>query len=274
MGQLPGFVIIGAQKAATTTLWHQLGTHPEIGMSQLKETNFFVEELGWSRGLDWYRGLFPSARVTGEASPNYTMYPSLAGVPQRMAGVVPDAKLIYLVRHPIDRMVSSYVHGLARGFETRRIEDALTVDSQYLRTSCYASQIDRYREHFPPEHLLVLTTEELNESPQRSIDRIMDLLGLDSGWLPDHRQVRLNETVGKRAPRYLWRRFGDYVIRNDIQVKVPSWLMNSPITNRRITQEETTIPLALRRNLIEALRPDLNRLRSMVGSEFDAWGLL
>src|SRR5947208_13622101 len=98
-GALPNLVVIGAQKCGTSGLHYYLSLHPEISMSKPKELNFFIAERNYPRGLDWYRAHFdPTAKVRGESSPNYTAYPLHVGVPERMHSIVPDAKLLYLVR--------------------------------------------------------------------------------------------------------------------------------------------------------------------------------
>jgi hypothetical protein len=106
-GALPNLIVVGAQKCGTSGLHFYLGHHPEIAMSSPKELNFFVVERNWSRGLDWYRGHFdPEAAVRGESSPNYTTYPHHLGIPERMHEAVPGAKLIFLVRDPLERFLA------------------------------------------------------------------------------------------------------------------------------------------------------------------------
>ena len=84
-------------------------------MSKPKELNFFIEERNWTRGDDWYRATStPAARVRGESSPNYTAYPQHLGVPERMHSVIPDAKLIYVVRDPLERIAAHWVHNYAK----------------------------------------------------------------------------------------------------------------------------------------------------------------
>ena len=121
--RLPDFVVIGAPKSGTTSLWSYLRAHPQIYMTPEKEPEFFNDEEHWSRGVSWYERLFADAGdalVVGEASVRYAAYrPASASVPQRMAGVIPDAKLVYVVRHPVHRMVSTWWHNRAYLREAR-----------------------------------------------------------------------------------------------------------------------------------------------------------
>ena len=103
----PDFIIIGAMRAGTTALADLLSRHPEIGMSRLKETDYFIAEKNFSRGPVWYQSLFPMDRpIRGEASPNYAKSDVFAGVPQRIHAARPDVRLIYIVRDPVERFWS------------------------------------------------------------------------------------------------------------------------------------------------------------------------
>ena len=100
----PNLIIIGAAKAGTTSLHYYLGLHPEISMSQRKELRFFSHEKYWSRGIEWYESHFSGiAKIYGETSPSYAMYPRYPDPPERMHALVPHAKLIYVVSDPIER---------------------------------------------------------------------------------------------------------------------------------------------------------------------------
>ena len=134
---LPTFLIIGTMKGGTTSLHRYLRQHPEVFMPERKELNFFLdeyagppidppEERNWSRGITWYERQFAGAereRAVGEASANYSRYPTYPGVAERIAEVVPQMKLIYLMRNPIDRVLSHYLHDFANGREQRPLHD-------------------------------------------------------------------------------------------------------------------------------------------------------
>jgi hypothetical protein len=108
---LPSLIVIGAQKCGTSSLHAYLDAHPEIAMSTPKELDFFGGPgfANWERGVDWYRAQFdPEAPVRGESSPSYTAYPFVVGTPERIHALVPGAKLIYMVRDPIERLLSQW----------------------------------------------------------------------------------------------------------------------------------------------------------------------
>ncbi len=277
---LPNFVIIGAQKAATTSLWRHLGEHPDVFVSPIKETNFFVKEMNWSRGLDWYESLFAagesrSGLAVGEASPNYTLHPGLPGVPGRMASVIPDAKLIYLLRHPVERMISGYLQALAQGAETLPIERALLERPHYADISRYSMQLDEYLRFFERERVLVLLSEDLEAAPVATLSRALEFIGVESEWRPPSLNVRHHPSAGKRVPRSWWRRLGGMVIRGQVPTfPAPLWLRRSPLASRPLRAADSAISEEVRKQLEELLRPDVASLRKHLGPSFDGWGLL
>ena len=107
----PNLIIIGAQKCGSSSLHRYLDHHSDISMSKTKELVFFVESLNWKNGIKWYESQFEgTGKIQSESSPSYTMYPTFAGTPKLMHSLIPDAKLICIVRDPINRIVSHYLH--------------------------------------------------------------------------------------------------------------------------------------------------------------------
>src|SRR5580692_9445955 len=121
---LPGFLIVGAQRCGTTSMYRALSEHPEVRKAVLhKGVHYF--DMNYGRGLGWYRAHFPLARgggVTFESSPYYLFHPLAA---ERIAADLPGVKLIVLVRDPVERAYSAYTHERARGFETESFEQAI-----------------------------------------------------------------------------------------------------------------------------------------------------
>lgn len=286
-GRLPTFVVIGAQKTGTTSLWQYLQSHPQIHFADEKEPEFFLGTDGWAKGLDWYRSLFAGAGdavAVGEASTMYTMFPHAAGVPERMRSVIPDARLIYVLRHPIDRMVSLYGHHLMAGWEHRPIGQALLQDARYTDSSRYAMQIEQYLRHFDRDQLLVLTSEALRDDRVATLTAVHRFLGVD----PDRRapgadhQVpgidRLHNTRDdQRVPRTWWWVLGEVLLRTGTERLVPDVVVRhnrNRMVTRRVAPRERVIDEDVRQRLVEVLQPDLQRLRQLVGPAIDAWGLV
>jgi len=195
-GRLPDFIIIGAAKSGTTSLHDYLARHPQVRLGasddpgvRNKEPCFFDADVNWARGLEWYRGLFAATRpgqICGEASTNYTRYPQVPDVPERIAATVPGVRLVYLMRDPIERAYSHYVHRWSRelhpGEPFRESFAEFTArDPMCLDSSDYELQIGRYWARFPREALLLLRMDDLLADPAALLRRVTGFLGVDPG---------------------------------------------------------------------------------------------
>ena len=181
-GALPNLIVVGGLKCGTTSLHHYLNLHPEIGMSRPKELNFFVDELNWELGVDWYRSHFPeSAPVRGETSPHYTNRPRFGGVAARMRETLgPEARIVYMVRHPVDRLLSHYLHNVGGGYEHRELaEAAADADSAYVKRSLYGFQLEPYLEAFDPSRVLIVSREELADARDATVHRVFEFARVD-----------------------------------------------------------------------------------------------
>lgn len=182
-------VTIGAMKCGTSSLHEYLDLHPEVSMSRTKELNYFLGRHEYARGERWYRRqLAPrgGARVVGESSPNYTKTPVFGGVAERLHALVPHARLIYIVRDPMRRTLSHYVHNVSHGRERRGVDEAFASleGNPYVDPSRYMFQLEAYRRWFPDDRILVLTLEELSATPRPVLARVFTFLGVDPAF--DH----------------------------------------------------------------------------------------
>lgn len=185
-GRLPDFLIIGAAKAGTTALYTYLSRHPQIFGSRPKEPCFFDPDVNWHRGRGWYGNLFSRAledQLCFEASTNYTRFPQVADVPKRIHELMPNVKLIYMMRHPVERAYSHYLHRFTK--EVRpwhpidvTFEDFVARDPMCLDSSDYAQQIEEYLKYFPREQLLLLRQEKLDRDPSSVLETVLRFLGL------------------------------------------------------------------------------------------------
>jgi hypothetical protein len=197
--RLPGFVIIGTQKGGTSSLYHYLTSHPDSAPAFTKEVHFFNR---WHhKGIDWYRAFFPleaEAAITGEASPNYLVHPPSAG---RLGAALPQAKVIIMLRNPVDRAYSQYRMQRRRGSERRSFELAIADEpprqldddgdldlawarAAYRGRGLYADQIEPWLEAIVPARLLVLRSEDFFADPSSVYRETTDFLGMRP-WLPD-----------------------------------------------------------------------------------------
>jgi hypothetical protein len=279
---LPNFLIIGAMKGGTTSLWHYLRSHPQVFMPQKKELHFFSNEGVWSRGLEWYEGQFSDAPRTavavGEASTTYSKHPEYPGVPARIASVIPDIRLIYVIRQPIERMRSQYLHHVAMGREQDPVEKALLSRPTYMNNSRYAMQIACYLEYFHRGQLLILKSEELRGDRIPTLRRVHEFLEIDEGWVPPTIDQEFYRTGERRKVRPTAVRIRRLPGIHSIGRLVPSaWKdrsrKNGRLVTRALDADEAMITEGLRERLEAELRDDIGQLRQLLGPGFDAWGL-
>ncbi len=256
---LPDFLVIGAAKAGTTSLYSYLSGHPAIGAAFRKELYFF--DMKWSRGINYYRARFPtiaqkrrherrhgSPFITGEATPCYMFHPHAA---RRARATVPHAKLIVSLRDPAERAYSHYCMNARRGVETLSFEEAIEREPErlhgelermredehyfslkrhycaYLARGVYADQLQSWLEHFPRDQLLVLTNSQLKRDRQRTLARVQEFLGLPIRELPD--TGRRNFIPYPAIEPHMARRLRDYFAPHDERLHAllgerPDWL--------------------------------------------------
>lgn len=243
---LPNVVIIGAMKAGTSALHDLLARHPDVSMSRPKELNFFFGEVAptspadwhrgnWCRGSEWYASHFDAAAaVRGESSPGYTS-PDHPAAASRMASLIPGARLIYLVRDPIERAISHYLHHRREDTEQREMAQALLDPaSQYLSRGRYHQRLVPFLAHYDRSRVFIVAQEELSTRGVDVLTDVAEYLDLDperAGWADAARGSR------------------------------PS------------TPRAGMLPRRLRLRLREHFAPDADRLRDVCGRELLGWSV-
>jgi hypothetical protein len=200
IGSLPDFVIIGAQKGGTSFLYYLLTRHPLVEPAARKELHFFDNPQRFDNGAGWYRRCFPQLgwkdglrSITGEATPSYLFYPQVA---QRMAGVVPQARLIALLRNPVDRTYSHYQMQVKRGTEPSTFEEAIEQQhAPYVPRSIYVDQLLRWFEFFSKEQVLILKSEDFFERPVEILKVVLTFLDLPD-WQPEASELQQRRHTG------------------------------------------------------------------------------
>ena len=211
----PDFVIVGAQRCGTTSLFRALAKHPAMMTNVINAKGIHYFDTSYHKSADWYKAHFPtraereahSAQVgqkaiAGEASPYYMFHPAGA---ERMAKAIPDTKLIVLLRNPVKRAISHHLHMVWEGHESvKNIDEALNLEAtrlegieeklladpklisrahqhfSYIARGHYAAQIEKLFEHFNRENVLVMTTEQLISDSQASLDAIQTFIGFET----------------------------------------------------------------------------------------------
>jgi hypothetical protein len=276
--RLPDLVVIGAMKSATTTLYRWLVESQEVFFAP-KETNFFSGDEGWARGVSWYESLFSAApaaaEVLGDASVAYSDPERSAVAAERMASVVPRARLVFVVRQPVERIRSHYRHELQRGRETRSLAAVLAEPGNaYLANSSYFRALEPYAMRFPREQILVIRFEDLVRAPFEAWDRTLSFLGLASRPAPGtaHNVTREN---AQWSPAFgFLKRRGLVSLRNAARLPAPVRRLGKRVLmrqddayQRQLDRAEDPIDPAL----MEPIWADLARLEAWLQVDGPLW---
>ncbi len=247
-------------------------------MSRQKELDFFVVGKNWERGLDWYEAQFGPGKVRGESSPSYSAYPFYSGVPERIRGVVPEARIVYLLRDPVWRIVSHYEHRAVTYRDMGTLDDVLAdpdLGRWFVDTSRYALQLERYLEHFAREQVLVVDADELFGSPGSTLARIFEFLGADPAFHSDEFERRHNPGSAFSRPNRAGRLARAGLQRAltgkgyaAVASRIPDALKEGFRTSTRARLSDRA-----RSRLEDELRDDVTRLRELTGLPFSGWSL-
>jgi hypothetical protein len=277
-GATPNLIVSGGLKCGTTSLHHYLNLHPEIVMSRPKELNFFVEELNWELGPEWYASHFDrSAPVRGETSPHYTNLPRFGGVAQRIRELVGEARLIYMVRDPVERTLSHYLHNVGGGYETRPLDEALAdPESAYIARSRYAMQLAPYLAAFERDRILILANEDLAAERTATVRRAFEFCGVDPTFTSEQFEREWETGGAKGAGGF---RLMDRAVRLpglraldrnfDRLPESLRWMVEKLVHDPdRGAAAKPELDPQLRSRLADLFRPDVAELERIAGREF------
>jgi hypothetical protein len=241
----PNFFVIGASKCGTTFLCKRLSEHPEVFFSVPKEPMYFTrgEELGIS--ADDYAALFAEARgfqAIGEGSTNYAAVSLFPGVERRIADSSPDARIIYMVRHPLERMESQWIQRRATGTTRLDFDRALRELPEMIETNLFWQTASAYRAFFPDRRMLVLFLEDLRADPGAMLRRCFDFLGLASEVDTESPGEAPNPRGGLREDGFLLRAFRRLPVYNALRdlLVPPAWRES---VRRRLERREPLAPV-------------------------------
>lgn len=212
----PNFIIIGAQKGGTSSLFYYLSQHSQLSLPHTKEIHFF--DNNYNKGINWYKSQFPSQfigkRITGEASPYYMFHPH---VPGRVFKSCPKSKFIVMLRNPVDRAYSHFMMQKKRKIEPLSFEDAIKVESariskeenkllinpeynsiihqqrSYIARGNYYYQLKRWLEFFPIEQFLFIKSETFFDNPSNQLPKIFSFLNIKHETLINLTPQNVNE---------------------------------------------------------------------------------
>jgi hypothetical protein len=272
---LVDFMIIGAQKCGTTSLAEQLAQHPEICFCRIKEPGYFHQTEQWRAQLDRYHSLYQPrpGQLCGEASTFYTFLPEWRETHARLFAYNPALKLIYIMRQPVERVVSHYTHDLVRGIVKEPPEKVVFQDPTYINRSRYAVQLQPYLELFGREQLLLLIFEEYVADQRGVLDQIAGFLTISPQGFDHTPPVHAHKSVGEHQLKYgVLRDFVRTNLFRSLRSAIPAGV-RKPI-RRYLSNAVTEKPLfspTVKRDLWRFVEGDVCQVEALLGRRIDVW---
>jgi hypothetical protein len=292
---LPNFLIIGAAKAGTSSLYAYLKQHPQIYMSPEKEPRYFAPELytiynngvrqkGRKKALTFteYCQLFSEACAQiaiGEASTEYLYIPQAAA---RIKDCIPKVKLITILRNPIERAFSAFCYQLRDGYETLTFEQALQAEAKrikdgfrpgwhYKQVGFYYAQVKQYLEKFPPEQIQIYLYDELQDNSIAVVQDIYKFLGVEATYLPDLTRQNQSGIPKNRLLQDIFTK--DNPLKSAVKPFLPSQLRKSIYQgiSKHNLATKPLLPLNIRQELIELYREDIGKLQTLIQKDLSHW---
>lgn len=273
---LPNFLIIGAQRSGTTSLFQVLRRHPQIFIPDVKEVNFFFHDNHYRRGVEYYQSYFAEApddaAKVGEASPGYICKP---GTAQRIHELLPQVKLIAVLRNPVDRAYSQYWDNRRFLYEHLSFEQTMEValttqyrhgERGYFSRGAYINHIENYLEFFRQDQLLVLLFDELKQDPAATFRRCFEFLGVDPGFrCPEMTQASNSSMVWDNPVHSFFLR------RNKYQKWVPKHWIKQVCRGPLVKRKYPPMSRKARERLVEFYRPLNRELGRFLGRDMEFW---
>lgn len=227
----PDFLVIGAMKSGTTTLYEDLALHPGVALGEKESAGLHRHDPRTLGGRTAYLRQWahaPAGAVLGEVATTYAMAPHHSGAPVRAAAVAPEARIVYIVREPVARIVSHHHHDLSGGTVTVGIDEAVHDDARFVDYSRYGTQLQLWRTHFPDDAIRIVRFEDYVADRRGEIDRLLAWLGISP--LPDEADVAnvYNASEGRQSARGLTRR----IIHSDAYREALRPLVPKPLRSR------------------------------------------
>jgi hypothetical protein len=272
----PNFILIGAMKCGTTSLRHNLlRKHPDVYMPAT-EARFFAYNENYQKGFDWYLSWFDDAKnekAVGESSGFYAWDSHNSATAQRVAEHLPDAKILYMVRHPIERIVSHWGWEISNGRALGSINEAVERFPRLIEMSLYWRQLSAYRDHFPDEQIKVLFLEDLKNDQHEFLRQCGNFLGVDAdAFNREAAATPMNRTEDRRTDTRTLMQIRQWSGFWKLKDHVPQWL-KTPV--RRLLRTDGKVypqwDEQVLRRVRERVVPDAERLLDYCGKPADFW---
>lgn len=273
---LVDFMMIGAQKAGTTSLASQLAAHPSIAFCREKEPGYFHKTEAWRAGLDGYHSLYSPqpGQICGEASTFYTFFPEFTETHKRLFDYNPDMKLIYIMRQPVERVLSHYAHNLVRNLDANPPDKAVFLSPDYVNRSRYAVQIRPYLELFEREQVMLLVFEEYVRDQVGTLRQLAGFLGIDAQPFVDMDTAAQHKTVGEPYLKYesvrsVVKTPAFQKLRNVVPASIRQPVRHKLLSNK--LEQKPEVQPATKQALWRLLEDDVRGIEDLLGRRLAVW---
>jgi len=286
---LPNFIIVGAPKAGTTALYHYLSEHPQVFMSTPKEVNFFsreaIEKQGLyysdfkTKNLDSYEQLFfegVDKKAVGEGSVSYLFYPD---VPQKIKDVIPEVKIIMILRNPLERGYSHYLMDYRLGlvdlsydeivYKAVNHEKLNLYYQQYVELGLYYEQVKRYISLFEKKQVRVYLQEDLRNNSEYVIHDLYDYLDIDKSFTPNTDQEHNSFSMPKNS--FIQKLYGTGIIRTTLSRFFPIKLKMILLNGFFELKKKPSLSKKTEEYLLKVYQPDIKNLERLIEKDLSHW---
>lgn len=268
--KLPAFLIIGAAKCGTTSLYHQLSQHPQVYLPNIKEPTFFSKNgVGtWNRGLNWYSSLFAEMndqQIGGEASTSYSKAPWYGDSAENIKRIIPKVKLLYMVRDPVKQIISHYDHMLFSELVSGSLSDNLKKSDYLIKVANYAFQMDKFTKIFPKNQIHVITLEQYTNQNFLIFSQVCNFLGIEPIKTNAVRQNSRNQRMILKHKLLKHLSNASNMSPNDRQTLLPKWMLKK--------QSKSSVKKSDINHIHYHLKHDLLRFAEAWGLDISAWGI-
>jgi|GEM_PF-356776 len=270
---LVNFMIVGAQKCGTTTLTEMLRGHPSLVCCDVKEPMFFCSSKNWQDEISDYHSLYKwkEGALHFEASTSYTFFPyqENKNVWKILHAYNPNLKIIYIVRNPIDRIISGYMHAYEQGYIDDEIEKAVVENPFFLNLSQYATQIKPFLDLFGDDQVLILFFEDLIKDPTIIINQISSFLNIPSNEFGDIKNFHSNKSVGGFKIHHQFSNPGLFL--RIVRRLLPSLWDYLTDNSARAFTEKPKLTRQYQEIILHFLRHEIVELEEMTGRDLSSW---
>ena len=276
---IPDFIVVGAMRAGTTTLYELLRACGQVALPAMKETDYFMTPEHFGRGPEWLRKRYSRTDLpVGDISPNYFKRDLFPGVARRIYETNPDAKIIIMVRDPIQRAMSQYKHMLAMRARTDAVFDPASHDGKHIiDVSRYAYQLEPYLEYWSMDDILIVDFDHLVEQPIEVLDETLKFIGLK----PDYQISQDVNANGGDAVASLpswWGTIRDSKFGKAVRARAPRSMID--LAKRTASNKRPAAgvgrpanPDQVLEDIRSGVREDAKRFRELTGRPFKQWSV-